>query len=296
MDMEMFIAVIKRLVQAIRLFFEIVGIIQIILWLIGGSAVIGGVIALLQKVPTIVPIALLVIGIGAVAYATMRTIYRYRLWNNLKNITEFDDVMRKALAIHIRTRELHDVVIEQNRRKNIKTKIRETLARKYLETLGISLSDLANGINADGLFTKKLYGKIRKFYGLKQGDYFALLPYLKDYGRLLNKSKLGLRDILQGDIKYQQLKNEFMELQVGLNIPSKAISAINNLPELSYGLYSASIGANFAHEGRTWYKHVPDSWIKQKEEAKSMLDTAYLKATMWVKNRVKRAMFEEALK
>jgi hypothetical protein len=297
MDMGMSIAIIKRLWQSIKLLFDIVGIIQVTLWLIGGGAVTGaGIIASLQKLPIIVPIALLILGIGALIFATTKTIYRYKLWNNLKNVPELDDAMKKALDIHIRIGKLHDVVVEQNRGKNVKTKLRQTLAKKYLESVGISLVDLANGINPDGTFKKKLYRKIRKFYGLKEGDYFTVLPHLKDYGRLLDRAKLGLRDAIRADTECEQLKNEFMKLQLQLSIPSKTVNDINNLPELSYGLYSASVGTNLVHEGRTWYKHVPDSWIKQKDETKNMLDTAYLKATMWAKNRVKRAMFEEALK
>jgi hypothetical protein len=297
MDTGMFISIIKRLVQSIRLFFEIVGIIQIILLLVGGGVVTGaGIIAALQNVPIIIPIALLVIGIGVLAYATIKTIYRYRLWRNLKSVPELDNVLAKAWDIHIHIGKLHNVVIKQNRRKNIKTKTRNILARKYLETVGISLGDLANGINPDGTFTKKLYRKIRRFYGLKQGNYSTVLPHLKEYGRLLNKAKLGLRDTMRAGTEYDDLKNEFMKSQLQLNIPSETIDDINNLPELSYGLYSASVGANLVHEGRSWYKNVPDNWIKQTEETKDALDAAYLKATMWVKNRVKLAMFKAEMK
>lgn len=296
MDMETSITIVKRLGQTIRLFFEIIGIIQTILWLIGGGAVIGGIIASLQRVPIIVSILLLIIGIGAFVFATVRTIYRYRLWNNLKSIPQLDVVMEKALDIHIHIGKLHDKIIEENRRKNIKTKLRQALAKKYLETAGINLRDLATGINQDGTFTKKLYRKIRRFYGLKEGNYSTALPHLKDYGRLLDKAKLGLRDAIKGDTEYESLKNEFMKSQLQLDIPSEIVDDINALPELSYGLFSASIGANLPHEGRGWYKYVPDNWIKQKEEAKDLVNTAYLKATMWVKNRARRAMFKESLK
>lgn len=295
--MDMVIGIIKRLVQSVRLFFEIVGIIQIILYLIGSGVVTAVVIIeSLQKVPIIVPIALVILGIGVFVFAMIKTVYRYRLWSNLRVIPELDDVLAKALDIHIRIGELHDVVVEQNRRKNIKTKVRDALAKKFLETLKISLSELAKGTNPDGTITKKLYRKMNRIFHLKAGEYFTALPLLKDYGRLLNKSKLGLRDVIQADTKYEQLKNEFMKSQLGLNIPSKTINDINNLPELSYGLHSVSVGVNLIHEGRTWFKDVPDGYIKQKEETESTTDTAYLIATMWVKNRVKRAMFEEALK
>ncbi len=295
--MGMFIAIIRRLWQPIKLFFDIVGIIQIILWLIGGGMVTGaGIIASLQKVPIIIPIILIVLGIGALVFAMIKTIYRYKLWNNLKDIPELDNVLEKALDIHIRIGELHDVVVEQNRRKNIKTKIREVLSEKFLETLQISRSEVASGINPDGTLKEKLYRKLRSPFALKKGDYFSALPLLKGYGNLLDRSKLGLRDVMKADTKYEQLKNEFMKSQLGLNIPSKTVNDINNLPELSYGLNSVSVGVNLIHEGRTWYKYVPDGYIKQKAESKDMLDTAYLTAAMSVKNRVKRAMFEEALK
>lgn len=297
MDMGMFIAIINRLVQPIRLFFEIVGIIQIVLYLIGGGVVtVAMIIESLQKVPIIFPIALFVLGIVFFVFATIKTIYRYRLWSNLRAIPELDDVLKKALDIHIYIGELHDAVIEQNKRKNIKTKIRQALAKKFLETLQISPIELNNGINPDGTITKKLYRKMNRIFHLRAGDYFTALPLSKDYGRLLDKSKLGLRNIIEADTKYKQLKNEFMKSQIGLNIPSKTISDINNLPELSYGLHSVSVGVNLIHEGRAWFKYVPDGYIKQKEESSSMIDTSYLKAMMWVKNRVKRAMFEEALK
>jgi hypothetical protein len=299
MDMEMSTTIIKRLGQAIKLFFDIIGVIQTILLLIGGGTVIGGIIASLQKMPVVIPILLFAVGIGAFVYGIVRTIYRYRLWNNLKSIPELDSVMNKALDIHIYIGKLCDEVIEKNRPKNIKTKSRQALAKKYLETAGITLNELAIGVNPDGTFTKKLYRKIRKFYGLKQGDYSTALPHLKDYGRVLDKAKLGLRDAIQADTKsgqLEQLKNEFMRSQLQLNIPSEIVDDINNLPELSYGLYSASIGANLPHEGRDWYKYVPDNWLKQKEEAKNLVNTAYLKATMWVKNRARRAMFKESQK
>lgn len=299
MDMGMFITIIKRLVRAIRLFFEIVGIIQIVLWLIGGGAVTGGIIALLQKVPIIVPTALFVIGVLALGYAIIKTIYRYRQWNNLKKIPELDDVLSKAWDIHVYLRGLHDVVVEQNKRKNIKTKLRKALAKRYVETVGISLNDLANGINPDGTIQKKLWRKMKRVFHLREGDYFTVLPLLKDYARLLNKSKLGVKDVIETDTKYEPLRDEFMKSQLNLNIPNEAINAINNLnnlPELSYGLYSLSIGMNLIHEGRTWYKDVPDGYIKQKDDVGSTIDTAYLRATMWVKNKVKLAMFKEAVK
>lgn len=296
MDMETFTAIIRRLVQTVRSFFEILGIIQTALWLIGGGAVIGGIIASLQKVPIIVPILLLAVGIGAFVYATVKTIYRYRSWNNLKNIPQLDVVMEKALDIHIHIGKLHDEVIEQNRPQNIKTKLRQRLAKKYLEMAGISLNELNTGVNPDGTFRKKLFRKVRRFYSLKEGDYSRALPLLRDYGRLLDKAKLGLRDAMKGSTEYDQAKNEFMKAQLQLDIPSEAIDYINNLPELSYGLYSLSIGANLPHEGRNWYKHVPDTWKKQSDEARSMVDTAYVKATMWAKSKVRRAMFQESLR
>lgn len=255
-----------------------------------------GIIALLQEVPIFVPIILLVLGIGIFVFATIKTVYRYRLWNNLKSIPELDSVMEKALDIHIHIGQLHDEAVKQNRRKIIKTKLRETLAKKYLETVGITLNDLATGINPDGTFTKRLYRKIRKFYDLKEGDYFTALPHLKGYGRLLDKAKLGLRNAIRADTEYEPLINEFMKLQLQLNVPSKTVNAINNLPELSYGLYSASIGVNLAHEGRAWYKNVPDSWIQRKDETDSVVGTAYLKATMWVKNQARQAIFRETMK
>jgi hypothetical protein len=296
MDTGTFLSIIKRLVQSIRLFFEIVGIVQTILWLIGGGAVIGGVIASLQKMPISVAIALFTVALVALGYAIVKTIYRYRRWSNLKNIPELDDVLKKALDIHIHIGELHDIVIEQNKRKNIKTKTREALAEKFLETLQIPLSELVNGINPDGTMKKKLYRKIRRLFDLKEGNYFTALPLLADYGHLLDRSKLGLRDAIQASTKYDQLKNEFMKSQLGLNVPSKTINNINTLPELSYGLNSVSVGISLVNKGRTWYKYVPNGYIKQKEQSKDMLDTAYLTASMWVKNRVKLAMFEEALK
>lgn len=293
--MGIFIFIVKRLVQAIRLFFEIVGIAQIVLWLIGGGVVTSGVIAWLKDLPIVVPIAVLVIGVGALAYSIIRTVHRYRLWNKLGDSPELNDVMQKALDIHFRVRDLHDTVIKENRRKNIKTTLRTALAKKYLATAGISLKDLAMGFNPDGTFTKKLYRKIRRFYGLQEGNYFTALPHLKNYGRVLDKAKLGLRASIRADAQYQQLQNEFMKLQLQLNVPSQAIDYINNLPELSYGLYSASVGANLAHAGRSWYGNVPDSWIKQQEEAESTINEAYLKATAWAKNRVRRAIFGEAV-
>lgn len=297
MDMDIFLTVIKRLGRAIKLFFEILGIIQTILWLIGGGVVTSaGFVASLQNLPIIIPVALMVIGTGVLAYATVRTIHRYRSWNVLKSIPELDHVLGKALDIHICIGKLHDEVIKQNRRKNIKTKLRQTLAKKYLETIGITLRDLAIGINPDGTFTGKLYRKIRRFYGLKEGDYSTVLPHLKGYGRLLDKAKLGLKDAIQASIEYDQAKNEFMKSQLHLSVSSEIVGYINSLPELSYGLYSASIGANLAHESRDWYKDVPDSWIEQRDEAKTMLDTAYMKAMMWAKDKVRRAMFKELLK
>jgi hypothetical protein len=130
MDMGMFLMVIKRLGRAIKLFFEVLGIIQTILWLIGGGVVTSaGIVASLQNLPIIIPIALMVIGIGVLAYAVVRTIHRYRSWNALKSIPELDTIMEKALDIHICIGRLHDEVIKQNRRKNIKTKLRTTLAK-----------------------------------------------------------------------------------------------------------------------------------------------------------------------
>jgi hypothetical protein len=296
MDMGILIRVIKRLVQTIRLFFEIAGIIQIILWFVGGGAVTGGgIIASLKGVPVIIPIAVLLIGVGILAYATIRTVHRYRQWNNLRSIPELDDVMNKALDIHIHMGKLHDAVIEQNKRKNIKSKLRQTLAKKYLEAVGITVSDLASGINPDGTFTKGLYRRIRRFYDLKEGDYSTALPHLKGYGRLLDKAKLGLRDAIRADSEYDQLIGDFMRLQLRLTIPSKTVDEVNALPELSYGLYSASIGVNLAHEGREWYEHVPDSWLRRKDEANNVVGAAYLKAAMWAKGRVRRAMFKEAV-
>ena len=296
MDMGAFVSVIKRLGQAIKLFFEIVGIIQIVLGIGGGVVTGAGVIASLQKLPIIIPIAVLVIGVGLLAYATMRTIHRYRQWNNLAGVPDLNNVMAKALDIHIHISELHDIVVKQNKGKRIKTKVREALAEKFLETLQIPRIELARGTNPDGTMKKKLYRKIRKLFHLKQGDYFTALPLLKGYGHLLDRSKLGLRDSIRADTEYDRLRNDFMKSQIGLNVPSDIIDAINTLPELSYGLNSVSVGLHLINEGRSWYKYVPDGYIQQKGESRERIDTAYLTATMWVKNKVRREMFREAVK
>lgn len=199
-------------------------------------------------------VALLVVAMGAFVFATIRTVYRYRLWNNLREIPELESVLGKAFDIHIHIGELHDIVVKQNRVKKIKTKIREALAERFLETLRISRIELAKGINPDGTMKKNPYQKIRKLFDLKQGNYFTALPLLKGYGHLLDRGKLGLRDIIGADIKYDQLRNNFMKSQVGLNVPSNVINAINTLPKLSYGLNSVSVGVNLVNKGRSWYK------------------------------------------
>ena len=254
MDMGAFVSAIRRLVQSIRLFFEIVGIIQIVLYFFGGAVTVAGIVDLFHRAPIGVLIALLVVAIGAFIFATIRTIYRYRLWNNLRDIPGLEDVLGKALDIHIHIGELHDIAVKQNKGKKIKTKVREALAERFLETLRISRIELAKGINPDGTMKKKLYRKLRKLFDLRQGNYFTALPLLKGYGHLLDRSKLGLRDVIRADTKYDQLRNDFMKSQVGLNVPSNTINAINTLPKLSYGLNSVSVGVNLVNKGRSWYK------------------------------------------
>jgi len=287
---------IKRLINPIRVFFEILGIIQTLYWLGGSIVTTASILTFSQDLPAIVPIALLSLGISLLGISAFRTVYRYKLWNSMKIVPELDDVLKKALEIHIHTSQLQKVVVEQNKRKNIKTKVRTQLAIKFFDTLKIPINDLPRYVNPDRTIKKKLLRKMKMIFHLKDGEYFTVLPLLKDYGKLLNRSKLGMRDAIQASTKYATLKNEFMELQLKLNIPDKIMDDINELPELSYGLNSISIGINLINENRTWYKDIPDSYMSQKEESGYMVDTAYLRASMWVKNNVRRVMFDGALK
>ncbi len=128
---------------------------------------------------------------------------------------------------------------------------------------------------------------------MREGDYFTILPLLKGYAKLLNKSKLGLRNRVQEDPEYIGLYDEFMKLQMQLNIPDKYLSEINRLPELSYGLHSLSIGINLINENRKWYKTIPESYIDQKDDSANMVNVPYLRASMSVKNSVRLAMFRD---
>ncbi len=291
---------IKRLFSPIRMFAELLGIfynvLQTISYLGGGIMTTASLITFFQNIPTIIPITLLVLGIVSFGLGIFRTIYRYKTWNSLKVIPELESVLNKALAIHFHVTKLHKAVIEENTRKNIKTKTRIQLANKFFETFQIPTESLSKYFNADYTINNKLYRKIRKQFHLKEGNYFTILSLLKGYAKLLNKSKLGLRNVIQEDPEYSRLNNEFLELQLKLNVPDKFINMINRLPELSYGLHSLSIGINLINENRSWYKTLPDSYIEQKEDSKSMVDTAYIRASMWVKNNIRLALFREALK
>ena len=282
------------------MFAELLGvyydILQTTSYLGGGIMATFSLITFFQNIPTIIPITLLILGILSFGLGIFRTIYRYKMWNRLKVIPELETVLNKALALHFYIAELHKKVIEENTHKNIKTKIRIQLANKFFETLQIPTESLNKYFNADFTINNKLYRKIRKQFHLKEGDYFTILSLLKGYAKLLNKSKLGLRNVFQDDQEYSKLNKEFLELQLKLNVPDKFINMINRLPELSYGLHSLSIGINLINENRSWYKTIPDSYIEQKEDSKSMVDTAYMRASMWVKNNIRLAMFREELK
>ena len=187
-------------------------------------------------------------------------------------------------------------MIKDNAHKNIKTKTRVQLANKFFETLNIPIEALLKYVNPDGSIKDKLYKRMKRQLHLKDGNYFTVLPFLKDYGRLLNKSKLGLKSSIQGNPDYDRLKQEFLELQLKLTVPDKYLNEINGLPELSYGLHSISIGINLINPNRYMYKDVPDSYLAQKEDSGNIVDTAYIKASMWVKNNIRQAMFREGLK
>lgn len=291
---------IRRLFYPLRTLFEILGIfydtLQTFSFFGGGIMTSVSLVAFFQGIPTIIPATLLVFGIGLIGVGIFRTIYRYKMWNSLKDVPELDAVLKKALDIHFYINGLHKLVIKENTRKNIKTKTRNQLAIKFFETIQIPLQTLPKYMNPDGSIKNKLYRKMRKQLHLQEGNYFTIIPYLKDYSKLLNKSKLGLKSVIQENAEYGRLKNEFLELQLKLNIPDKYINEINRLIELSYGLHNISIGINLINEKRSWYKTIPDSFIDQKEDSGNMVDTAYLRASMWLKNNVRRAMFEEALR
>jgi len=290
----------KRLFKPIRLFIELLGIFYDFLQTfsyVGGSVMTtASLITYSQNIPTIIPVTLLVLGMVFFGVGIFRTVYRYKMWNSLKDIPELEAVLRKALDIHIYISGLRKTVIKENTHKNIKTKTRMKLANKYFETLKIPLESLPKYTNPDGSIKDKLYKKMGRQLHLKEGNFFTVLPFLKDYGRLLNKSKLGLKSVVQDNPEYDRIKNEFLGLQLKLNVPDKYINEINRLPELSYGLNSISIGINLINETRSWYKTIPDSYIEQKDDSENIVDTAYLRASMWVKNNVRQAMFREGLK
>jgi hypothetical protein len=263
----------------------------------GGTSMIGGGIwAFTQNVPIYVPIVAVIIGVGLIAFGIFNSIFRYRVWKSYKVIPELEQVLDKALAIHNHIRELSEQVILENRKKHIKTKVRLKLANKYYETLNIPITELAENINPDGTISKKLYKKIKKKQQLKDGEYFTAIPFLKDYAKLLNKSKLGIKRAIDDSCEYRRLSNEYLALQIKLNVPDEIMNDINNLPELSYGLNSMYVGINLPNENRSWINDVPDVVLKQKDDSEIIVTKSYMRATMWLKNKVKKTMFKDAVK
>lgn len=291
---------VKRVIQPLRIFWEIVGIfydiLQTLSYLGGIVMTTTGVVTFFQNIPTIIPIVLLVLGVLSFGFGLFRTIYRYRMWNSLRLIPELEDTLSKALDIHFHITELHNKVIEENTHKNIKTKTRVELANKFFETLQIPVESLSKYFNADFTINKRLYKKIKKQFHLQEGNYFTVIPLLKGYAKLLDKSKLGLKNTIKEDAEYNRLNSKFIKSQLKLNIPDEYMNDINKLPELSYGLHSLSIGINLINENRDWYETIPESFIEQKDDSKNMVNTPYLRASMWMKNKIRLAIFKEGMK
>ncbi|MFC1991841.1 hypothetical protein ACFLVC_03870 [Chloroflexota bacterium] len=256
----------------------------------------GSIIAFSQDIPIFIPIVVLVLGLGMLGFGIVRTNYRIKVWNKLQNLPELDDVLQKALEIHKHITELSKNVIKENKKKNIKTKVRIKLANEYFKTLNISIIELTKNIQPDGTISKKLYKKIKKRQHLKDGEYYTVIPMLKDFARVLNKSKLGLRQSITNNSTYDKLHGEYLALQLKLNVPDSIMHDINSLPELSYGLNSVYIGINLINENRNWINDVPDSILVQQEDSDSIVTKSYMRASMWLKNKVKMAIFNEVVK
>lgn len=291
---------LKHAFKRLKIFFEIIGLfyntIQTVSYVGASIVTAGGIIAFTQNIPTYIPIIILMLGSTWIIFSGYQSYVRYRIWKQIQNIPELEDVLNKALEIHNHIKELSNQVIDENRKKNIKTKTRTELANKYFETLNISINDLKGNINPDGTLSKNLYKKIRKRQHLRDGQYFTIIPLLKGYSKLLNKSKLGIKSLIDSSEKYQILSNEYLTLQVKLNIPDKLINEINSLPELSYGLYSTYVGINLPNDNRSWIKDVPDEILAQQEDSEAIVNKAYMRAVMWLKNKVRMTIFIDSLK
>ena len=88
---------VKRIFRPIKMFMGLLGVfydlLQTVSYIGGGIMTAASLVTFFQNIPTIIPIALLVLGILSFGLGIFRTVYRYKMWNSLKNIPELEDVI-----------------------------------------------------------------------------------------------------------------------------------------------------------------------------------------------------------
>ena len=154
---------------------------------------------------------------------------------------------------------------------------------------------LIKSLNPDGTLNKYGYKRLKRLYHLKEKEYFTVLPLFKEFSKLLNKSKLGLRVELVNDQEYDRLNTELIELQLKLNISEKDTHLLNDLKSLSYGLYNLSIGLRLINENRAWYKKAPGAYepfVDARDEMPETIERIYMRMSTWVKLQLKRSMLK----
>lgn len=76
---------------------------------IGGN--MGVVAAAIANIPIIYPIVIGAVSIGVLTYGIVKTIIGYKKWVNIRDVPILDDLMQKALSLHLHLADIQESFI-----------------------------------------------------------------------------------------------------------------------------------------------------------------------------------------
>jgi len=297
--------VVKALCRYLQSFANIIGIIfdvQQALSYIGGGGmtVLGGY--LWDEIPLVFPIIILMFGVCSLIYGIIRTILKYRSWEKTNMNPAINAVMATELDYYNCLSILIDKVVKRNRKKNVASKNRNEIAKRYYQSLGMTdemFTRYAHMSVEPEYYTdrqlKKAGKHINKLIHYNPKDPFSANYFLDGLGTVLNRSGLGIKEEINNSEECVNILNRLHREQLSLEVPEDKVTLVDDLIALAYGLASLAITMKLINPNRFWYKHLLEELINYEDKVNAENKEKYDKAYMYLKRELRKYTMKAGL-
>jgi len=296
---------VKALCRYLHKFAGIIGIIfdvQQAFSYIGGSGMTGLSGYLWDKIPLVFPITFLIVGIGSLIYGIIRTIIKYRIWGKTEQNTVINTVMKTELDYYECLAQLIEKVVKRNRKKDVASKTKNKIAKKYYQSLGLTdemFTRYAHMSVAPEHYTdrelKQAGRRINQLIHYNPKEHFTANFFLDGLGTILNRSGLGIKEEINNSGECVNILNRLHREQLSLEVPEDKVSLVDDLKALAYGLANLSITLKLINPNRFWYKYLPERLIDYEEKVDTDNKDRYDKAYMFLKRELRKYTMKAGL-